>query len=173
MSDMEKFSNSKDESTPKKSKLGLVVVLLVVLVAVVIYLVSGGSETSEEDLIEGLETPRSSLDLFLEHVDKKDMDYIEENTELGDEIDFSTWDDIKNMNVAGINEESDDVSLARVDLEFEKELEDGDVFEYPMTLVFVIEEKDGNWIITGVEYDLKRFNGELDEEVEEEDEDEE
>ncbi len=142
-----------------------IIVLLVLILGVVIYfqgdvdLGIGEKATETEQDGEVVDENQAVVDKFLSDLSDGKKTYISSETKISEEENFIIWDDdIKSTNVGEIKYESDEVFLSRVDFILSKDGSDEDAFTYPLTLVFVFEKVGDDWIASGVEYDLKRYN---------------
>ena len=96
------------------------------------------------------------VDDFVNHIVEGDFEYIKSSTNLEGKVDFAQWHELKEAELYGdVLYESEDVALFRVDFVFFVNERN---FEYPLTLVFVVEKEDGFWSINDIEYTLSRYN---------------
>ncbi len=96
------------------------------------------------------------LDEFLSHVEDGNYREIEETTGLKGKITFSQWHEIRSIDIVGgwVYEDAH-TALIRVDFNF---WVNEQAFDYPLTLVFVMERIGGDWVVNDVEYTLERYN---------------
>ncbi len=141
-----------------KSRLILFILVIVFLILALIYYFVDARDfvTPQED-----SDPQASIDLLIDNLEEGNLEYLETETKLTDEIAFGDWDEIKTVEIGEIryveDEEGEKVVLIRADFMFSLNLEEDEVFEYPTTLVFVLEQENGEWVIVDIDYGLDRY----------------
>jgi hypothetical protein len=141
----------------KKSRTIIFLLLATLLIlALVYYFVDVRDSVTQED-----SNPRIAVDVLIDNIEEGNLEYLEEQTKLTDEIAFGDWDEIKTVEVGETrflkNEEGEKIALIRTDFMFSLNIEEDEVFEYPTTLVFVLEQENGEWIVADIDYGLDRY----------------